>query len=93
MVLKAVFDSNGTKTAYEMIPQSDGSKCLLTKKSVKAKSTLVSFELYDPAKKETIKSYNVPEHLQHAFEEGSYIVSYKLVNGSDEVEKAGEWVV
>lgn len=88
LVLKAVFDSNGTKTAYEMIPQTGGDKCLLTKKSVKAKSKLVSFELYDPAKKETIKSYNVPEHLQHAFEEGSYIVSYKLVNGSDEVQKA-----
>lgn len=80
LVLKAVFDSNGTKTAYEMIPQTGGDKCLLTKKSVKAGSTLVSFDLYDPAKKVTIASYNVPVELRHTFKEGSYIVSYKLVN-------------
>lgn len=88
LVLKAVFDSNGTKPAYEMIPQTGGDKCLLTKKSVKAGSKLVSFDLYDPAKNETIKSYKVPVELQHKFEKGSYIVSYKLVNGSDEVQKA-----
>lgn len=95
LVLKAVFDSKGTKTAYEMIPQTGGDKCVLTKKSVEAGSKLVSFELYDPAKKETIKSYNVPEHLQHAFEKGSYIISYKLVNGGSGIiiEKAGEWKV
>lgn len=96
LVLKAVFkDTADNETAYEMIPQSDGSKCLLTKKSVKAKSKLVSFDLYDPAKKETIKSYNVPEHLQHAFEKGSYIVSYKLVNDGSGIiiEQAGEWEV
>lgn len=94
-VLKAVFDSKGTKTAYEMIPQTGGDKCVLTKKSVEAGSKLVSFELYDPAKKETIKSYNVPEHLQHAFEKGSYIISYKLVNDGSGIiiEKAGEWKV
>lgn len=95
LVLKAVFDSKGTKTAYEMIPQTGGDKCVLTKKSVEAGSKLVSFELYDPAKKETIKSYNVPEHLQHAFEKGSYIISYKLVNDGSGIiiEKAGEWKV
>lgn len=95
LVLKAVFDSKGTKTAYEMIPQTGGDKCVLTKKSVEAGSKLVSFELYDPAKKETIKSYNVPERLQHAFEKGSYIISYKLVNDGSGIiiEKAGEWKV
>lgn len=95
LVLKAVFDSNGTKTAYEMIPQTGGDKCLLTKKSVEAGSKLVSFELYDPAKKETIKSYNVPVELQHTFGEGSYIVSYKLVNDGSGIiiEQAGEWEV
>lgn len=95
LVLKAVFDSNGTKTAYEMIPQTGGDKCMLTKKSVKAGSTLVSFDLYDPAKNETIKSYNVPVGLQHTFKEGSYIVSYKLVNEESGIiiEQAGEWKV
>lgn len=81
LVLKAVFkDTADNETAYEMIPQTGGDKCLLTKKSVKAGSTLVSFELYDPAKEVTIASYNVPVGLQHTFKEGSYIVSYKLVN-------------
>lgn len=95
LVLKAVFDSNGTKTAYAMKPQSDGSKCLLTKTSVKADSTLVSFDLYDPAKNETIKSYKVPVEFQHKFEvrpdNNSYIVSYKLVNKQSGIiiEKAG----
>lgn len=95
LVLKAVFDSNGTKTAYEMIPQTGGDKCMLTKKSVKAGSTLVSFELYDPAKEVTIASYNVPVGLQHTFGEGSYIVSYKLVNKESGIiiEQAGEWEV
>ncbi len=95
LVLKAVFDSNGTKTAYEMIPQTGGDKCMLTKKSVKAGSTLVSFELYDPAKEVTIASYNVPVELQHTFGEGSYIVSYKLVNKESGIiiEQAGEWEV
>lgn len=99
LVLKAVFkDTASNETAYEMIPQSDGSKCVLTKTSVEADSKLVSFELYDPAKKETIKSYKVPVELQHEFkvrpDNNSYIISYKLVNNeSDEVEKAGEWEV
>lgn len=90
LVLKAVFkDTASNETAYEMIPQTGGDKCLLTKKSVKAGSTLVSFDLYDPAKNETIKSYKVPVELQHKFEKGSYIVSYKLVNdGSDKVKNA-----
>lgn len=96
-VLKAVFDSNDTETTYEMIPQSDGSKCVLTKKSVKAGSMLVRFDLYDRANNKIIKSYKVPVKLQHKFEvrpdNNSYIISYKLNNGSDEVEKAGEWKV
>lgn len=95
LVLKAVFESNGTRTAYEMMPQTGGDKCVLTKKSVKAGSQLVSFELYDPVKNETITSYQVPEHLLHKFEVGSYNISYKLVNGESGIiiEKAGEWIV
>lgn len=94
--LKAVFDSKDTETAYAMIPQGSGEKCLLTKKSVKAGSKLVRFDLYDRANNKIIKSYNVPVEFQHEFEvrpdNNSYIISYKLVNdGSDEVKKAGEW--
>lgn len=98
LVLKAVFkDTADNETAYEMIPQSDGSKCVLTKTSVKAKSKLVRFDLYDRANN-IIKSYKVPVELQHEFkvrpDNNSYIISYKLVNNeSDEVEKAGEWEV
>lgn len=51
LVLKAVFDSNGTETAYEMKPQGGGDKCVLSKTSVKSGSRLVRFDLYDPAKK------------------------------------------
>lgn len=92
--LKAVFDSKDTETAYAMIPQGSGEKCLLTKKSVKAGSKLVRFDLYDRANNKIIKSYNVPVEFQHEFEvrpdNNSYIISYKLVNdGSDEVKKAG----
>lgn len=97
LVLKAVFkDTASNETAYEMIPQSDGSKCVLTKTSVKAGSKLVRFDLYDRANS-IIKSYKVPVELQHEFkvrpDNNSYIISYKLNNGSDEVEKAGEWEV
>lgn len=98
LVLKAVFkDTADNETAYEMIPQSDGSKCVLTKTSVKAGSMLVRFDLYDRANN-IIKSYKVPVELQHEFkvrpDNNSYIISYKLVNNeSDEVEKAGEWEV
>ena len=104
LVLKAVFkdtadnDTADNETAYEMIPQSDGSKCVLTKTSVKAKSKLVRFDLYDRANNKIIKSYKVPVEFQHEFkvrpDNNSYIISYKLVNnGSDVVEKAGEWEV
>lgn len=95
LVLKAVFESNGTRTAYEMIPQTGGDKCVLTKKSVKAGSQLVSFELYDPVKNKTIVSYQVPGNLLHTFTVGSYNISYKLVNGESGIiiEKAGEWKV
>lgn len=95
LVLKAVFESNGTRTAYEMIPQTGGDKCVLTKKSVKAGSQLVSFELYDPVKNKTIVSYQVPGNLLHTFTVGSYNISYKLVNGKSGIiiEKAGEWKV
>lgn len=45
-VLKAVFDSNGTETAYAMKPESSGDKCKLNRTSVKAGSKLVRFDLY-----------------------------------------------
>lgn len=97
LALKAVFDSNGTETAYEMKPQGGGDKCVLSKTSVKGGSRLVRFDLYDPAKKDPIiRKYLVPENIQHTFTESAgsneYIISYSLVNqGSGIVEKAGNW--
>lgn len=97
LVLKAVFDSNGTETAYEMKPQGGGDKCVLSKTSVKSGSRLVRFDLYDPAKKDPIiRNYQVPARIQHTFTESAgsneYIISYSLVNqGSGIVEKAGNW--
>lgn len=100
LVLKAVFkDSNGTETAYEMKPQGGGDKCVLSKTSVKSGSKLVRFDLYDPAKDNTIiRVYSVPVDIQHRFTESAgsneYIISYDLVNeGSGKIIKAGEWVV
>ena len=97
LVLKAVFDSNGTETAYEMKPQGGGDKCVLSKTSVKSGSRLVRFDLYDPAKEDPIiRNYLVPTNIQHTFTESAgsneYIISYSLVNqGSGKVEKAGIW--
>lgn len=97
LVLKAVFDSNGTETAYEMKPQGGGDKCVLSKTSVKSGSKLVRFDLYDPAKEvPIIRNYPVPPNIQHTFTESAgsneYIISYNLVNqGSGIVEKAGNW--
>lgn len=97
LVLKAVFDSNGTETAYEMKPQGGGDKCVLSKTSVKSGSRLVRFDLYDPAKEvPIIRNYIVPTNIQHTFTESAgsneYIISYSLVNqGSGKVEKAGNW--
>lgn len=97
LVLKAVFDSNGTETAYEMKPQGGGDKCVLSKTSVKSGSRLVRFDLYDPAKEvPIIRNYIVHTNIQHTFTESAgsneYIISYSLVNqGSGIVEKAGNW--
>lgn len=97
LVLKAVFDSNGTETAYEMKPQGGGDKCVLSKTSVKSGSRLVRFDLYDPAKEvPIIRNYPVSTDIQHTFTESAgsneYIISYNLVNqGSGIVEKAGNW--
>lgn len=97
LVLKAVFDSNSTETAYEMKPQGGGDKCVLSKTSVKSGSRLVRFDLYDPAKEDPIiRNYPVPTNIQHTFTESAgsneYIISYSLVNqGSGKVEKAGNW--
>lgn len=97
LVLKAVFDSNGTETAYEMKPQGGGDRCVLSKTSVKSGSRLVRFDLYDPAKEDPIiRNYLVPTNIQHTFTESAgsneYIISYSLVNqGSGKVEKAGNW--
>ena len=97
LVLKAVFDSNGTETAYERKPQGGGDKCVLSKTSVKSGSRLVRFDLYDPAKEDPIiRNYPVPTNIQHTFTESAgsneYIISYSLVNqGSGKVEKAGNW--
>lgn len=97
LVLKAVFDSNGTETAYEMKPQGGGDKCVLSKTSVKSGSRLVRFDLYDPAKEDPIiRNYLVPTNIQHTFTESAgsneYIISYSLVNqGSGIVEKTGNW--
>lgn len=99
LVLKAVFDSNGTETAYEMKPQGGGDKCVLSKTSVKSGSRLVKFDLYDPAKEvPIIRNYPVPPNIQHTFTESAgsneYIISYNLVNqGSGKVEKAGNWEI
>nr|WP_294447423.1 hypothetical protein [Ruminococcus bromii] len=99
LVLKAVFDSNGTETAYEMKPQGGGDKCVLSKTSVKSGSRLVRFDLYDPAKEAPIiRNYPVPPNIQHTFTESAgsneYIISYNLVNqGSGKVEKAGNWEI
>lgn len=97
LVLKAVFDSNGTETAYEMKPQGGGDKCVLSKTSVKSGSKLVRFDLYDPAKDNTIiRVYEVPVDIQHTFTESAgsneYIISYDLVNdGSGKIIKSGNW--
>lgn len=97
LVLKAVFDSNGTETAYEMKPQGGGDKCVLSKTSVKSGSKLVRFDLYDPAKENPIiRKYLVSEDIQHTFTESAgsneYIISYDLVNeGSGKIIKSGNW--
>lgn len=98
LVLKAVFkDSNGIETAYEMKPQGGGDKCVLSKTSVKSGSKLVRFDLYDPAKDNTIIGvYEVPDNIQHTFTESAgsneYIISYDLVNdGSGKIIKSGNW--
>lgn len=100
LVLKAVFkDSNGIETAYEMKPQGGGDKCVLSKTSVKSGSKLVRFDLYDPAKDNTIiRVYEVPDNIQHTFTESAgsneYIISYDLVNdGSGKIIKSGNWEV
>ena len=94
--LKAVFDSNGTETAYEMKPQGVGDVCVLTQTSVKSGSQLVRFDLYDPKKEDPIRKYEVAERDRYTFNESAgsneYIISYKLVNeGSGKIIKAGEW--
>lgn len=94
LVLKAVFDSNGTGTAYEMKSQGGGDTCWLSKTSVKSGSRLVRFELYDRAKKDPIRKYEVPVEIQHTFTESAgsneYIISYDLVNdGSGKIIKSG----
>ena len=94
LVLKAVFDSNGTETAYEMKSQGGGDTCWLSKTSVKSGSRLVKFELYDRAKKDPIRKYEVPVEIQHTFTESAgsneYIISYDLVNdGSGKIIKSG----
>lgn len=97
LVLKAVFDSNGTETAYEMKPQGGGDKCVLSKTSVKSGSKLVRFDLYDPKKEDPIiRNYEVPVDIQHTFTESAgsneYIISYDLVNeGSGKIIKSGNW--
>lgn len=94
LVLKAVFDSNRTETAYEMKSQGGGDTCWLSKTSVKSGSRLVRFELYDRAKKDPIRKYEVPVEIQHTFTESAgsneYIISYDLVNdGSGKIIKSG----
>ena len=94
LVLKAVFDSNSTETAYEMKSQGGGDTCWLSKTSVKSGSRLVRFELYDRAKKDPIRKYEVPVEIQHTFTESAgsneYIISYDLVNdGSGKIIKSG----
>lgn len=94
--LKAVFDSNGTETAYEMKPQGVGDVCVLTQTSVKSGSQLVRFDLYDPKKEDPIRKYEVDEKDRYTFNESAgsneYIISYKLVNeGFGKIVKAGNW--
>lgn len=94
--LKAVFDSNGTETAYEMKPQGVGDVCVLTQTSVKSGSQLVRFDLYDPKKEDPIRKYEVNEKDRYTFIESAgsneYIISYKLVNeGPGKIIKAGNW--
>lgn len=94
LVLKAVFDSNGTETAYEMKSQGGGDTCWLSKTSVKSGSKLVRFELYDRAKEDPIRKYEVSVEIQHTFTESAgsneYIISYDLVNdGSGKIIKSG----
>lgn len=85
--LKAVFESNGTETAYKMIPESGGDSCVLTQTSVKSGSQLVRFDLYDPKKEDPIRKYEVDENDRYTFNESAgsneYIISYKLVNDGD----------
>ena len=95
-VLKAVFDSNGTETAYAMKPESSGDKCKLNRTSVKAGSKLVRFDLYISDTDTKKCEYDVPDTIQHTFvvREGgsSYNISYELVNeGSGKIIKAGNW--
>ena len=95
-VLKAVFDSNGTETAYAMKPESSGDKCKLNRTSVKAGSKLVRFDLYISDTDTRKCEYDVPDTIQHTFvvREGgsSYNISYELVNeGSGKIIKAGNW--
>lgn len=95
-VLKAVFDSNGTETAYAMKPESSGDKCKLNRTSVKAGSKLVRFDLYISDTDTKKCEYDVLDTIQHTFvvREGgsSYNVSYELVNeGSGKIIKAGNW--
>lgn len=96
LVLKAVFDSNGTETAYAMKPESAGDKCKLTRTSVKAGSKLVRFDLYISDTNQIKRKYDVLEKDQHIFKvregDSSYNISYNLVNeGLGKVEKAGNW--
>lgn len=95
-VLKAVFDSNGTETAYAMKPESSGDKCKLNRTSVKAGSKLVRFDLYISDTDTKKCEYDVPDTIQHTFvvREGgsSYNISYELVNkGSGKIIQAGNW--
>lgn len=95
-VLKAVFDSNGTETAYAMKPESSGDKCKLNRTSVKAGSKLVRFDLYISDTDTKKCEYDVLDTIQHTFvvrEDGSsYNISYELVNeGSGKIIKAGNW--
>nr|WP_296170703.1 hypothetical protein [uncultured Ruminococcus sp.] len=83
--LKAVFkDPYGTETAYKMIPESGGDRCVLTQTSVKSGSQLVRFDLYDPKKEDPIRKYKVEERDRYTFNESAgpneYTISYKLVN-------------
>lgn len=82
--LKAVFESNGTETAYKMIPEGGGDRCVLTQTSVKSGSQLVRFDLYDPKKEDPIRKYEVDEKDLYTFNESAgpneYTISYKLVN-------------